>query len=74
MAEVDVEITGDVLLTVREAARHFRVSTATIRKAYWAGHLRTQRVGRHIRIPKQALIEWRKAGCPTTAPDLSKAA
>lgn len=53
---------GDDLLTVKEAARGFKVCSETIRRAYQNGHLRVVRVGRHIRIPKQALVDWREAG------------
>jgi excisionase family DNA binding protein len=43
------------LLTVREAARLLRVSTATIYKLCTNGHLAHIRVSNAIRIPRSAL-------------------
>jgi excisionase family DNA binding protein len=63
--QLESDIAGDLLLTVREAASKFRVCPETIRRAYRSGHLRTQQIGRHIRIPRRALIEWRQGGCRT---------
>ena len=53
-------------LTVREAARMVRCHEETIRRAYRSGHLRAERVGRSVRIDRQALTEWRANGCKTT--------
>jgi len=60
------EVLGDrEWMTVGEAARFFRVCSETIRRAHRSGHLKVEYVGRHIRVPKEELIRWRKAGCRT---------
>ena len=54
------------LLTVREAAELANCHEETIRRAYWAGHLKVQPLGsRNVRITEDALRAWIELGMQT---------
>ena len=54
------------LLTVREAAAYANCHEETIRRAYWAGHLKVQPFGsRNLRISEDDLHTWIKQGMQT---------
>ena len=59
--EGDAKLQGENetrLWTVREVADHFNVSEETIRRLYKSGGLPHIRIGRCIRVPKQAVLDW----------------
>ena len=61
----------DELLTVAEAAHEAKVSEHTIRRGYFGGHLRVQRMGmggRIVRIRRRDLLEWGRNGGNTVLP------
>ena len=54
------------LLTVREAAASVNCHEETIRRAYWAGHLKVRRFGsRNLRISEDDLHAWIEQGMQT---------
>jgi excisionase family DNA binding protein len=55
------------VLTVREAAAILRVGRNQLYQAVERGQLRAVRIGRSIRIPKQALLDLLAHGIPPTA-------
>src|SRR5262245_17594795 len=60
------------LLTVAQAAREATVREHTIRRGYFGGHLRVQRMGmgaRLIRIRRRDLLAWMNAGANTLMPE-----
>src|SRR5262245_29235917 len=62
------------LLTVAQAAEEATVSDHTIRRGYYGGHLRGERVGRGsgaggIGIRRRALRGWLEAGANTLIPE-----
>ena len=55
------------LLTIKEAAAFLRVSPITVRRRIAGGQLRAVRVGKGIRIPREALDEFlRPAASPAS--------
>jgi excisionase family DNA binding protein len=46
------------LLSIRESADYAKVSQQTIRRAIKAGHLKTYRAGRQIRINETDLVQY----------------
>jgi excisionase family DNA binding protein len=46
------------LLSVQECADYARVSTQTVRRAITAGHLKTYRAGKQIRIDEIDLVQY----------------
>jgi excisionase family DNA binding protein len=54
------------VLTVREAAAVLRIGRNQLYEAVARGELRAFRIGRSIRIPKQALLELLASGSPPT--------
>ena len=46
------------LLSIRESADYAKVSQQTIRRAIKAGHLKTYRAGRQIRIDETDLVQY----------------
>jgi excisionase family DNA binding protein len=46
------------LLSVQESAEYAKVSTQTVRRAIKAGHLKTYRAGRQIRIDEADLVHY----------------
>ena len=59
------------LLTVATAAREATVSEHTIRRGYFGGHLKVQRMGmggRIVRIRRRDLLEWGRNGGNTVLP------
>jgi excisionase family DNA binding protein len=55
------------VLTAREAAAILRVGRNQLYQAVARGQLRAVRIGRTIRIPKQALLDLLATGSPPTA-------
>jgi excisionase family DNA binding protein len=55
------------VLTVREAASILRVGRNQLYQAIGRGQLRSVRIGRSIRIPKQALLDLLAMGSHWTA-------
>jgi excisionase family DNA binding protein len=55
------------VLTAREAAAILRVGRNQLYQAVARGELRAVRIGRTIRIPKQALLDLLTHGSPPTA-------
>lgn len=55
-------LVAEPFLTVPEAARKVRANSITIRRAYAAGHLHIERVGRRVLTTESALRAWRAAG------------
>jgi excisionase family DNA binding protein len=55
------------VLTVREAAAVLRIGRNQLYEAVARGELRAFRIGRSIRIPKQALLDLLASGSPRTA-------
>lgn len=58
----------DRRLTVSEAARLVGCSDDTIRRGYWSGHLKVQRLGARlqgVRIPRSELERWLADGART---------
>ena len=58
----------DPCLTVAEAARAVRCSDDTIRRGYWSGHLKVERLGARlqgVRIRRSALDRWLAVGART---------
>lgn len=51
----------DRLLTVAEAAERLGVSEKYVRRLVWAHEIRHNRLGRAVRIPENALTEWRRS-------------
>ena len=59
------------LLTVATAAREAKLSEHTIRRGYFGGHLKVQRMGmggRIVRIRRRDLREWARNGGNTVLP------
>jgi excisionase family DNA binding protein len=54
------------VLTVREAAAVLRIGRNQLYEAVARGQLRALRIGRSIRIPKQALLDLLASGSPGT--------
>ena len=54
------EIEENVVLTVQEAANFLRVDAKTIYKLVKTGEVRAAKIGRIIRIHKNALIDYLK--------------
>jgi excisionase family DNA binding protein len=54
------------VLTVREAAKVLRVGRNQLYQAVERGQLRAVRIGRSIRIPKQALLDLLARNSPLT--------
>jgi excisionase family DNA binding protein len=57
------------VLTVREAAAILRVGRNQLYQAVGRGEVGAVRIGRSIRIPKQALLDLLAAGPPTASGD-----
>jgi excisionase family DNA binding protein len=57
------------VLKVREAAAVLRIGRNQLYEAVARGELRAVRIGRTIRIPKQALLDLLASGRPPTASD-----
>jgi excisionase family DNA binding protein len=57
------------VLTAREAAAILRVGRNQLYQAIGRGQLRAVRIGRSLRIPKQALLDLLGSGSPPTASD-----
>jgi excisionase family DNA binding protein len=55
------------MLTVKQAAALTETCEETIRRAYWIGQLKADKVGRSIRIRQSALIDWIQRGGQTRA-------
>jgi excisionase family DNA binding protein len=58
----------DQRLTVAVAARVVGCSDDTIRRGYWSGHLRVERLGARlqgVRIPRSELERWLADGART---------
>ena len=55
------------MLTVKEAAALAATCEETIRRAYWSGQLKADKVGRNIRIRPSALNDWIRRGGQTRA-------
>jgi len=56
-AQPEAGTTGALkLLSVKDAAEYYNVSTQTVRRLIKAGKLKTYRVGRQIRIDERDLI------------------
>lgn len=55
------------LLTIREVADALRISVPTVRRLIRRGEIRAGKVGCQIRVPAQALEDYR-VGCGLAAP------
>jgi excisionase family DNA binding protein len=54
------------LLTAREVARYVGCHEETVRRAYWRGLLRSQRLGvRGRRFHPKDVLDWIRRGAPT---------
>lgn len=49
------------LLTVRRVAELCDCSEKTVRRAIRQGRLDSRRVGRGVRVPEEALLEWTRS-------------
>lgn len=46
------------LLTRQEVADMLKISVSTVQNLYMAGHIASHRVGRHVRITRQAVWDY----------------
>lgn len=60
------------LLTRQEVADMLKVSVSTVQNLYTAGHIASHRVGRHVRITRQAVWDYLN-GVKRETPDWSRA-
>lgn len=62
----EVEGLPNRLLTAREVARFLGCHEETVRRAYWRGLLRSQRLGvRRRRFHPSDVLDWIRRGAPT---------
>jgi excisionase family DNA binding protein len=60
---------ADPLMTVEDVAAHLRVSTRTVRRMVKSGALEVIRIGRAVRVTREALEAAKRAGQKRTWED-----